>query len=274
MKKLLAFVFAAALATSMFAQDIFSYVPMKGNIKKCTQIDYVITAKFGNYFRTPNLKTIHSFDANGNETEITEVTTKDALISKISNAYDSNGKLVEQTAYDAEDTQIWKNVITYKNGLKADMSEYGKDETLKSKTIYIYDNNLLVDETGYNSEGKLMWKNVYTYEGAVLTKMAHYDSDGDLEESEVYTYTEDGSIDTITYFEAFENETATVVFRYTGSTISELLTYDEDSVLYNRVLVKYDSTGNIVKLSEYNVAQKFGTTVNELCKMTDYVYEY
>lgn len=274
MKKLLAFIFAASLATVMFAQDIFSYVPMKGNIKKCTQIDYVISAKFGNYFRTPNLKTIHSFDDNGNVIDVTEVTTKDVLINKVSNVYDSDGNLVEQTAYDADETQIWKNVITYKNNLKADMSEYGKDDTLKSKTIYIYDNNNLVDETGYNNEGKLMWKNIYTYEGAVLTKMSHYDSEGDLEESESYTYTEEGSIDSITYFEAFENETATVVFRYTGSTISELLTYDEDNVLYNRVLVKYDATGNITKLSEYNVAQKFGTTVNELCNMTDYVYEY
>lgn len=273
MKKLLAFIFASTLFTAMFAQDIFSYIPMKGDVKKFTQIDYVISAKFGNYFRTPNLKTIHSFDASGNETEITEVTTKDAVISKIANVYDGT-KLVEQVAYDADEVQIWKNVITYKDDLKADMSEYGKDETLKSKTIYIYDNNLLVDETGYNGDGKLMWKDVYTYEGTLLTKISHYDSDGQLEEAETYTYTEDGAFDSITSYSAYDKESTTLVFRYTGSTISELLTYNAENILINRVLVKYDSNGNVTKLSEYNVAQKFGTTVNELCNMIDYVYEY
>lgn len=274
MKKLLAFFFASALFTSMFAQEIYSYIPLKGNVKKITQIDYVITAKFGNYFRTPDLKTIHTFDSNGNETSITEVTTKDVVISKISNTFDATDKLIEQVAYDTDEEQIWKNVITYKNDLKADMSEYGKDDLLKSKTIYIYDNDLLVDETGYNGDGKLMWKNVYTYEGNVLTKLCHYDSDGQLEESETYTYAEDGSFDSITSYDAYDDETTTLIFRYTGSVISELLTYTAENKLISRVLVKYDSTGNVIKLSEYEVAEKFGTTVNELCNMTDFVYEY
>lgn len=275
MKKLLAVIFSSALLFSAaFADDIFAYVPLTGNVKKCTQIDYAISAKFGNYFRTPNLKTIHTYDAAGNETEVTETTTKDVLISKVVNVYDADNKLVEQTAFDSDEEKIWNDVITYKDGLKSDVSEYGKDGTLKSKTIYIYDNGVLVDETGYNGDGKLMWKNVYTYEGSILAKISHYDSDGDLEEAETYTYTENYAIDSITTYEAFSGKTSTLVFRYTGSIITELLTYDVNNKLTNRVLVKYDTVGNVAKLSEYNVADKFGTTVNELINMVDYAYEY
>ena len=31
--------------------------------------------------------------------------------------------------------------------------------------------------------------------------------------------------------------------------------------------------GNVSRVSEYNIAQKFGTTVNELISMSEYVYQ-
>ena len=42
----------------------------------------------------------------------------------------------------------------------------------------------------------------------------------------------------------------------------------------NRLVIKHDSIGNVVKMSEYYIADKFGTTLNELISMTEFVYEY
>ena len=38
------------------------------------------------------------------------------------------------------------------------------------------------------------------------------------------------------------------------------------------MIIKYDSTGNVAKVSCYNVGNKFGTTVNELSSISEYVY--
>jgi hypothetical protein len=44
--------------------------------------------------------------------------------------------------------------------------------------------------------------------------------------------------------------------------------------IINRLQIKYDSVGNVAKLSNYAVSQKFGTTVNELTSQTEFVFEY
>ena len=274
MKKLFAFVCAAALCTALFADDIFTFVPVKGKVSKCTQTDYLITSKFGNYYRTPNKKTIHIYDDFGNETSVTESTTKDELLSKLVNTYNSSNQLTEQAAHDSDDNIIWKDVITYKNNLKADKSEYNKNGDLKSKTIYQYTDGLLTDETDYNADGALMWKTIYTYTDGIVNVISKYNSKGELDTAETYKYNEDGKLDTIVTTDAFSNETTQIVFRYANGQISELLSYNSANKLVNRVLVKYDAAGNVAKISEYEVADKFGTTVNELINMIEYVFEY
>ena len=47
---------------------------------------------------------------------------------------------------------------------------------------------------------------------------------------------------------------------------------ENDEIIY-RVIVKYDSIGNVAKVSEYEIAQKFGTTVNDLVSVTEYTYQ-
>ena len=213
MKKILSLAFVASFAISLFAADIFEYVPLKGNPKNYTKIEYSIASKFGNYFRTPKVKYLHVFDEEGKETESSELTPRDVVQNTISSVYDDNGNLIEQKFVNADGELIWKTTFSYKDGFKADLSEFDKDDNLKEKVIYTYDKGLLIDESSYDGEGALFWKTIYAYNAA-------------------------GKIETI---------------------------YD-----YNA-----DGTLNAQKkLSEYNVAQKFCTTVNELTAMSDYSYEY
>ena len=65
MKKILSLACVASFAISLFAVDIFEYVPLKENPKNYTKTEYSIASKFGNYFRTPKVKYLHVFDEEG-----------------------------------------------------------------------------------------------------------------------------------------------------------------------------------------------------------------
>ena len=64
--------------------------------------------------------------------------------------------------------------------------------------------------------------------------------------------------------------------RYNEKTgkLDEIITYNQNNEIINRLQIKYDSVGNVAKLSNYAVSQKFGTTVNELTSQTEFVFEY
>lgn len=276
MKKLLSFAVVASLCLSVFATDIFNYVPLSGNIKNYTRTDYTIASKFGNYFRTPNVKIAKAFNNIGKEVESSELTPKDAVINKITSAYDAKGNVTEQACYNGDNELVWKTVISYKNNLKSDVSEYDAKGTLKGKTIYTYDNGKLVDETGYDGDGALIWKNISKYNAAgTLESVSEYTADGALFTKYVYTFTDDGKADSITTYDNLAKETKQQVFRYgTNGLLSEITTYTADKVVCNRLVLKYDSNSNVIKVSEYVVSEKFGTTCNDLVAQSDFTYQF
>ena len=81
MKKLLAFALTAGLTISLFAADIFKYVPVTGKVKAYTETEFSIASRFGTLYRTPSSKVLHTFDSNGKETTSSELTPKDAVIN-------------------------------------------------------------------------------------------------------------------------------------------------------------------------------------------------
>lgn len=275
MKKLITLVAALAMSFSLFGLDIFSYVQIKGNVKNYTQIDYDIGTKFGNYTRTPVLKTITTLDTAGRIVEMTELSARDAVLNKTTSKYDVYGNLIEQSCFDAESKLLWRNAVTYNNGQKTDTSEYDKNGLLRSKTIYTYAEGKLADETGYDGDGALLWKIVYKYNPAgKVSEVFEYSADGTLDIQETYTYTDDGKIESLVSYDAYTEETNRKVFRYASNgTLSEITTYDNTKEVINRIIIKYDAGNNVSKVSEYNVAQKFGTTVNELISMSEYSYQ-
>lgn len=276
MKKMLSILLTAGLSVSLFAADIFTYAPVKGVIKSYTETEYSIASKFGNYFRTPSAKITHSFDAKGKEISSIEYTPRDVVLNKISSKYDSNGNVTEQTCTNADNEIIWKMTTSYKDNLKQDISEFDAKNNLKDKTIFLYDGNKLIDETSYDGDGALMWKTLYKYNanGKVET-VSQYNYTGSLSEQEIYAYTENGSIESIVHYDAFTGIQTQKIFRYnTEGLLTEITTYNNTKQVIKRMLIKYDDQGNVVKVSDYDVAEKFGTTVNELIAMSEYVYNY
>ncbi len=276
MKKIISLAFALSFALSLFAADIFEYVPIIGNAKGYTKTEYSIASKFGNYFRTPKVKYSHVFDGNGNEIESSELTPRDVVQNVISSVYDADGNLTEQKFSNSDGELIWKSAIEYKNGFKSEFSEFDKDDNLKEKIIYEYEKGLLTAETVYDAEGALIWKTVYSYTpNGKIESVYDYNGDGSLNSQKKYVYNETGAIESIENYEEFSSVTTQDVFRYgSNDVLNEITTYDSEKRVIKRVILKYDEKGNVNKVSEYNVARKFGTTVNELTAMADYTYEY
>ena len=276
MKKILTLALAASLSLSLFAADMFKYAPITGNVKAYTETSYSIATRFGTLYRTPNSKIMHIFDSNGKEISSSELTPKDAVINTISAKYDTAGNLVEQVCTSADGEVVWKSTNTYKNGLKIDASEYDRKGNLRARTIYTYENNLLVDESSYDGEGALIWKTIYKYnDNGRLASVFEYNPDGSLSEQNDYNYTEAGSIDSVSQLDAFAGKQTSLIFRYgANGSLSEITTYNSEKQVIKRTLLKYDAKGNINKVSVYDVAEKFGTTVNELTDMSEYTFEY
>lgn len=276
MKKLLSVLFVAALGASLFATDIFKYAPISGKVKSYTETDFTISSKFGTYFRTPNLKIIHTFDNFGREVESLELTARDTIIDTIKSSYDNKGFLLGQESTNADGEIVWKNIVSYKGGVKDETSEYDTNDILKAKVIYTYEAGNLTEETGYDGDGALVWKTIYKYNlsGKVETESL-YNSDGTLDERKSYVYNEAGNIDSITYFDSFYNKATQEIFRYApNGTLSEITTYDSSKEVTARIVIKYDNSGNVTKVSEYKIANKFDTTVNELVAMKEISYVY
>lgn len=283
MKKLLVLGFIAGICSSLSAINIFDYVSFEGNPKGYTQTVFAISSKFGNYYRTPKTKINRIFDGNGFDFESSEYAiesaTRSTLTNKIEYNYDAFGNLLQQNAYNTDSELIWKTEVSYDNGRKTEISEFDSTDKEISRIIFSYNDKtgILEFESGYNSEGALMWKIGYKYdENGRYSSIASYFADGSLDEEKIFEYSEDDTIKSITNYSSISGKKTKQVFRYNEKTgkLDEIITYNENNEIINRLQIKYDSVGNVAKLSNYAVSQKFGTTVNELTSQTEFVFEY
>lgn len=276
MKRIVLAVLAVFFGSSMFAYDIAAASQINGSVRQMTRTDFTIVSKFGDYFRTPDVKTVYTFNEAGHVAESSQLTSRDVLMNRIANTYDEDGRLVAETCFDADNAQIWNTVFTYKDGKPADCSEYLHDNVLKGRTIYTYLDGNSTDESYYDGDGAIVWKTVSKYNNAGrLETVTDYFSDGSFDMEQRYEYTPAGKIDSISYFDKNGVLVSKEVFRYDDrGVLAEVTEYNSENRVVRRTLARYGSDGNLAKITVYTVARKFGTTVNEMTAMTDFAYEY
>ena len=136
MKKIFFSFVAFFIGISLYGYDIMGNTSVKSGAKTVTRTDYSIISKFGEYYRTPSSKFIYLYDETGKQTENSELTVRDVLVNKVVNSYDSEGKVSERKAYDSEGLQLWNSVLSYKDGLLCDETQYARDGNLKNLHIY------------------------------------------------------------------------------------------------------------------------------------------
>lgn len=273
MKKTLFILAVGAIAAQLFAFDPEVSLKPIGTVGEYTKTDYQITEKFGDYYRSPRAKYVHVFDANGRETESSELTSKDALVDHITYKYEGNN-LVERVCTDSDGKVSWKMVATYDaNGNKIDESEFNSSDNLVNRTIWKI-NGKQADESYYNADGALLSKIITKYDDQDrIAEVAQYQASGKLEEKAAYTYNDAGKLSEVAYTNSVGAQSKKIVYRFDASyQITEEQTYNSANKLIVRVIYKYDASGNIIKTTTYNVAEKFGTTVNELAGIAEYSY--
>ena len=273
MKKSLFALATLALGVSVFAFDPAASIKPVSATGEYTKTDYQITEKFGDYYRAPRAKFVHVFDSNGREIEACELTSKDALVDRITYTYEGNN-IVSTVCTDSDGKISWKMSAVYdSNGNKVEESEFNSSDNLVNKTIWRI-NGKQVDESYYNSDGALLSKSITKYdEQNRIAEVAQYHAAGFLEEKSIYSYNDAGKLSEIAYFNGANIQSKKLVYRFDASyQITEAQTYNAANKLIKRVIYKYDDSGNIIKTTSYNVADKFGTTVNELIGIEEYAY--
>ena len=100
MKKFIATAISLCLGISAFAFDGSAFLAPAAGVKSYIKTDYLVSSKFGEYFRTPNVKYQHVFNNFGQEVENTELTVDGKIVDKIVYEYDAAGRIVSQTGYD------------------------------------------------------------------------------------------------------------------------------------------------------------------------------
>ena len=113
MKKIIGVCVAAVLAANVYAFDDNFELKTVGSVAEYTKIDYTITEKFGDYYRSPKAKYVHVFDASGKQIESDELTSKDSLVDKILYNYDSEGRVTSTVCTDGDGKIQWKSIFTY-----------------------------------------------------------------------------------------------------------------------------------------------------------------
>ena len=277
MKKFLLSALVLAAGFLAFAYDDSPFMKPNGAPKSYTQTEFTISTKFGDYFRTPAVKYKHTFTEAGLEIESAEYSVAGQLASKIVYEYGPGQQIASQSCYDADGNLFWKvSAIFDKNGKKAEENEYDAKGALLGKTIYKYDGSDSIDETYYNSRGDLIWKNTYKYNSEQkLIENCSYFSNGALDVKKIYVYTSDGKLSEINSYNHLNEQVAREQNIYNAEgLLAEYAVYGSDGKRRSRVFYKYDANKNVIKQTTYNIAQKFGNTVNEMVGQSDFDYEY
>ncbi len=275
-KKIILATVAAFITTNAFAFDPESSLELTGQVGAYTKTDYTITQKFGDYYRSPKAKFVHEYDASGKEAIATELTTRDSVVDKITYGYSAAGRLAQTICTDSEGKVSWKISAEYdENGNKIDESEFNASDILMNRTIWKY-NGRNVEESLYNADGALLSRSITKLDDkARKTEVALYSEDGALEQKIAYTYNDAGKLSEVVYSNKSGHQIRRIVYRFDASyAVTEKQTYNSENKLSVREIYKYDSTGNISKSMVYLVADKFGTTVNELSSISEYAYTY
>ena len=277
MKKVLLSALFVACGFLAFSYDDSPFMKPNGSPKSYTQTEFTITTKFGEYFRTPATKYKHTFNEDGMEIESAEYSATGQLIDKIVYEYAPDNQIASQSCYDANGGLMWKVSATFdKNGKKTEENEYDSKGALLGKTLYKYDGESSIDETYYNSRGDLIWKNTYLYNSEnKLAETCAYFSNGSLDIKKVYVYNTSGSLAEINSYNALNELAAREANVYNSDgLLVEHAVYGGDGKRRTRIFYKYDAQKNVAKQTTYNIAQKFGNTVNEMVGQSDFEYEY
>jgi antitoxin component YwqK of YwqJK toxin-antitoxin module len=273
MKKIVISALAFVLSFSVFAQGMPEFVP-SGRISSYTKTTYSVTSKFGDYFRSVSEKETHALKG-GVETDVSFYNSKDEITKKISTSFGTAKRISARDFSDMTSGATLHTEFEYGDdgNLKTETVTDAASGSLGAKTIYKYEDGKTVKNL-YDKDGKLLERTIFTLnDDGKTTEEVVYFGDGFLNVSRKFIYNDDGKISIVETFDGNSVSVSKLVFRYDSSKfLTEVQHYSGDGKLRERHIYKNDALGNPTRISYYNVAEKFGTTVNELVLIEDFSY--
>lgn len=277
MKKLITIIAASTMAFCAFADQITDRMNFAKsyNIPEvpCTVTRYDVATKFDELYRTFKDKVTLSYEFG----HIVKQTITD----------DKNKETLSFAYQYTHDSKI-KSIVTNENGdiitleieygtdgkEKATTLLSGEEKSLKYKILHKY-------EAGkkslrlFNPNGALENVVTFTYNDKnQIESIIEYRHNGTRVSVENYSYTDSGKIASTSSTESktdFETVTKTVYKYDKNNNLTEIQKWVKDE-LKERVIYKNNASGKPVKISFYDVDQKFDTTVYELTKIYEITY--
>lgn len=275
MKKFAFCAVGVLLTFALYAQSYQVEFSPKGNASSYTKTNYTVVSRFGDYYRTVSDREVHLLQ-NGREIEISFFGSKDEPLGKSTFTYDPTGKKL---------SALVSKAASGSGDVKSDY-EYEADASVKSITNIDPSTGEVVSKSIFKREGEKVTENRYDGAGKLETRVVKsfdsrmlpveevtWNGDGTFAFSRKISYLENGQISTVETFGSDEKCSERVVFKYDVNGFLTEVQIFEDKIK-ERHIYKNDEHGNPTRVSYYEVAEKFGTTVNELFKIEDFTYSY
>ncbi len=273
MKNLLLLAFCLSFQATSFAFDGFEHAVSEKNIKSYSRTEYEVSSKFGQYYRTVTLREELKV-SNGLITEKSECNEKNELQNKIVFQYDEKFNLKESIKLDAAEKVISRKAMEYdSDGRMAIADEYDADGKLMTRTIYKYEDGKNT-ESIYDGNGDLTCRTIsYLDAEDKIADCYRYKGNGSLEMLAKYTYAGDSQILTEDYFNSQMIFFGKKCNKYDAKgNLIEVQEYSDKNELIKRIVIKNNADGLPERMSFYNVSEKFGSTANELYRISDFEF--
>lgn len=275
MKNIASCALAVLLAACLYAERYEVELTPRGSVSSYTKTSYTVVSRFGDYYRTVAEREVHVMQT-GREIEVSLFGSKDEPLGKSTVTYDPSGRKPSiLTSKGAAGSGDVKSDYEYEvdSSVKAITSTDPATGEIVGKTIYKRDGDKLT-ENRYDASGKLECRVVKSFDTRALpVEEVQWNGDGTFAFSRKFSYLENAQLSTVETFGSDGDCSERVVFKYdAGGYLTEVQVFEEK--IKERRIFKNDSYGNPVRISYYEVAEKFGTTVNELVKIEDFTYSY
>lgn len=198
--------------------------------------------------------------------------------------FNSQGKVVSEIHYDAEGKIVQEYEFRYNNqGFLAEETmkeddgfvaehktfEYDEKGNIARELRHYTDGSFDTIQYQYNDQGLLKFKEIidpdgdresteaYGYENGLVSHYVMHDADGDITTEKHWAFDEKGNTIEYTEFDGFEGVSIRKTTEYYPSgSKKEILTYNDDGKLVEKVLMKENEEGQLIEVLEESVTRK------------------
>lgn len=183
--------------------------------------------------------------------EETHFSSDNQLVSKITNQYDAQNRLISTSMYDEENLLIRRTIYAYND--EGDLCKkeefYGEDNEMAYTSEFVYNEHKILLQKACDGDDSYIEKS-YRYEGDNLIEQIDYDDFGEKQYIHQYTYNDAGEVTSYIRNEVQAKDRRTFLYEYNnGKKIKELV-YNYSDTLIAAKYWSYSDQGLLLEIEE------------------------